>query len=243
MIMHRLGLIIPSSNSTMEPEFYAMLPSGFTVHTARLRLREVTVEDLAQMEKKIEEEALKLKDAGVEVIGYGCTSGSLFRGRDHDKEIEARIEKCSEVPAVATAGAVVKALSILTAQRVAVATPYIEEVNSLERAYLGETGLQVVDLKGLGIKSNYEIGKLKPGKAYQLVKGLGYKEADVIFISCTNFSTLSVIKKLEEETKKPVISSNTATLWAMIKRCGISLKVKGSGRLLEESLNEFHKTN
>jgi len=237
--MHRLGLIIPSSNTTMEPEFYAMLPSAFTVHTARLRLREVTVEDLTQMEKKIEEEALKLKDTGVEVIGYGCTSGSLFRGKDHDKEIETRIEKCSDIPAVATAGAVVKALSMLKAQKVAVATPYIEEVNSLERAYLGETGLQVVDLKGLGIKSNYQIGKLKPESAYKLVKELRYKEADAIFISCTNFSTLNVIKKLEEETKKPVISSNTATLWAMIKRCGISLKVKGGGRLLEESLNEF----
>jgi len=223
----------------MEPEFYAMLPSAFTVHTARLRLREVTVEDLTQMEKKIEEEALKLKDTGVEVIGYGCTSGSLFRGKDHDKEIETRIEKCSDIPAVATAGAVVKALSMLKAQKVAVATPYIEEVNSLERAYLGETGLQVVDLKGLGIKSNYQIGKLKPESAYKLVKELRYKEADAIFISCTNFSTLNVIKKLEEETKKPVISSNTATLWAMIKRCGISLKVKGGGRLLEESLNEF----
>jgi maleate isomerase len=225
----------------MEPEFYSMLPSDFTVHTGRLRLREVTVEDLTQMEKKIEEEALKLKDAGVEVIGYGCTSGSLFRGRDHDKEIEARIEKCSRIPAVATAGAVVKALSFLEARRVAVATPYIEEVNSLERAYLDQSGLQVVDLKGLGIKSNYEIGKLKPEMAYKLVKELRYKETDAIFISCTNFSTLNVIKKLEAETKKPVVSSNTATLWAMIKRCGISLKVEGAGRLLEESLNEFCK--
>jgi len=218
----------------MEPEFYAMLPSGFTVHTSRLTLREVTVEDLTQMEKNIEEEASKLKDAGVEVIGYGCTSGSLLRGKGHDKEIEARIERGSEVPAVATAGAVTKALTVLGARKVAVATPYIEEVNSLERAYLGLSGFQVVDLKGLGIKSNYEIGKLEPDKAYSLVKELAYEEADAIFISCTNFSTLSVVKKLEEETRKPVISSNTATLWAMIKRCGISLNVKGMGRLLEE---------
>ena len=229
----RLGLIIPSSNTTMESEFYAMLPPEVTLHIARLRLREVTVEELTRMEEKIEEEALKLKDAGVEVIGYGCTSGSLFRGKNHDRKIEVRIEKCSQLPAVATARAVIEALNFLGADKIAVATPYIEQINSLEESFLSLNGFEVVNLKGLGIRSNHQIGKLKADKAYELVKGLQYKKADAIFISCTNFLTLPVIKRLEEETKKPVISSNTATLWAMIKRCGISLKVKEAGTLLE----------
>jgi len=229
----RLGLIVPSSNTTMGSEFYEMLPKSFSVHTGRLGLREVTVKELAGMEEKIEEEAQKLADAHVDVIGYGCTSGSLFRGLGHDKMIEERIEKASGTPAVATAGAVIRALKALNIKKVAVATPYTDEINSLEDKFLSANGFQVVDLKGLRITDNIKIGKLGGQVAYNLVMDLRYDEAGGIFISCTNFSTIESIKKLERVLGKPVISSNTATLWAMLKRCGVSAKIQGFGRLLE----------
>lgn len=230
----RLGLIVPSSNTTMEPEFYEMLPKGFSVHTGRVRLREVTLKGLAEMEEKIEEEAQKLASARVDVIGYGCTSGSLFRGLGHDKIIEERIEKASGTPAVATAGAVVKALKALDVRKVAVATPYTDEINSLEDKFLSANGFQVVDLKGLQITDNVKIGKLGGQVAYNMVMELRHGEADGIFISCTNFPTIESIEKLERVLGKPVISSNTATLWAMLKRCGVSAKIQGFGRLLEK---------
>ncbi|MFQ5758657.1 MAG: aspartate/glutamate racemase family protein [Candidatus Bathyarchaeia archaeon] len=230
--MPRLGLIIPSSNTTMEREFNKLLPEGFSVHTARLRLREVTVKELAEMEKEVEDEALKLADAGVNVIGYGCTSGSLFKGLGHDKVIEARIERASGIPAVATAGTVVSALKALNVKRVAVATPYIKEINDLEEDFLSSNGFQVVELKGLGIKDNIEIGRLDSQAAYELVMELRYAEADGVFISCTNFPTLDKIRKLEDTLRKPVISSNTATFWAMLRKCGISIKIKDFGKLL-----------
>ena len=231
--MTRLGLMVPSSNTTMESEFHKMLPKGFSVHTGRLGLRKVTVKELAEMEEKIEEEARKLADAHVDVIGYGCTSGSLFRGLGHDKMIEERIEKASGTPAVATAGAVIRALKVLNIKKVAVATPYTDEINSLEDKFLSANGFQVVDLKGLRITDNIKIGKLGAQVAYDLVMELRCDEADGIFISCTNFPTIEGIKKLERVLGKPVISSNTATLWAMLKRCGVSAKIRGFGRLLE----------
>jgi len=229
----RLGLIVPSSNTTMESEFHEMLPKSFTVHAGRLGLREVTVKELAEMGEKIEEEAQKLADARVNVIGYGCTIGSLFRGLGHDKMIEERIEGASGIPAVTTAGAVVKALNALNIRKVAVATPYIDEVNSLEDRFLSANGFQVVDLKGLQIKDNIKIGKLGGHVAYNLVMELRHGEADGMFISCTNFPTIESIEKLEKALEKPVISSNTATLWAMLMRCGVSAKIQGFGRLLE----------
>ena len=231
--MPRLGLIIPSSNTTMEREFSKLSPEGFSVHTARLRLREVTVKALAKMEEGVEEEALKLADAGVNVIGYGCTSGSLFRGLGHDKTIEAMIEGASGIPAVATAGAVISALKALNIGKVTVATPYIDEINGLEKEFLSSNGFHVVELKGLGIKDNIEIGRLNSQVAYELVMELRYAEADGVFISCTNFPTLNKIKELEDITRKPVVSSNTATFWAMLRRCGISIKIKDFGVLLE----------
>jgi len=231
--MPRLGLIVPSSNTTMEQEFGRLSPEGFSVHTARLRLTKVTVKELADMEKGVEGAALKLADAGVDIIGYGCTSGSLYRGLGHDKTIKARIERASGTPAVATAGAVVDALKSLNIQKVAVATPYIDEINDLEKAFLSSNGFQVTDLKGLGIEENIEIGRLDSRDAYTLVMRVEYANADGVFISCTNFPTLGKIKELEDAVQKPVISSNTATFWAMLRRCGISIKIKDFGQLLE----------
>ncbi len=225
--------MVPSSNTTMESEFYKMLPEGFSTHTSRLRLSNATVKELRQMEEKIEEEALKLADAQVDVIGYGCTSGSFFRGVGHDKIIEERIEKVSETPAVATAGAVIKALKALSVIKVAVATPYIDEINILEKRFLSANDFEVVDLKGLQITENVKIGRLSNHAAYDLAMELKCDKADGLFISCTNFPTIERIDELEDVLRKPVISSNTATLWAMLKRCGVSPKIEGFGRLLE----------
>jgi maleate isomerase len=229
----RLGLIVPSSNTTMEPEFYRMLPRGFSVHAARLKLGEVTVEGLARMEVEIEAEAEKLADASVDIIGFGCTSGSLFRGRGHEELIEERIRRATGLPAVATAGAVLRALRTLGVRRVAVATPYIEEINILEGKFLTDSGFEVVDMRGLGLRDNLEIGRLTGNVVERLVKGLRLDGADGIFISCTNLPTIEVIGRLERELRRPVISSNTATLWAMLKECHPRVEIRGYGSLLE----------
>ncbi|MEM2893251.1 MAG: aspartate/glutamate racemase family protein [Candidatus Bathyarchaeia archaeon] len=229
----RLGLIVPSSNTTMEPEFYRMLPQGSSVHTARLKLGEVTVEGLARMEERVEEEAEKLADASVDIIGYGCTSGSLLRGKGHEELIEERIRRASGVPAVATAGAVVRALRALRVRRVAVATPYIDEINLLEESFLSQHGFKVVDMVGLGLKDNLMIGRLGRGDVERLVERLRLEEADGIFISCTNLPTAELIGELEGKHKRPVISSNTATLWAMLRVYGHKVEIKGYGTLLE----------
>jgi len=230
----RLGLIIPSSNTTMEPEFYRILPESFTVHSCRLRLGEVTLKDLMKMEQGIDEEASKLADADVSAIGFGCTSGSLFRGLGHDKQIEAKIERATGKPTVSTAGAVVSALKAVGVKSLAVATPYIEEINRLEKEFLSANGFRVVDLKGLGIKNNLQIGKLTSQSAYELVRKLKFEKADGILVSCTNFATVDSIEKMERDTQKIVVSSNSATLWAMLKKCGVHMRIEGFGKLLEQ---------
>ena len=84
----RLGLIVPSSNTTMEAEFWKMASGWATVHAVRMRLQKITANELENMEKRMLETAVRLADAEVDVIGYGCTSGSLFKGKDRNREIE-----------------------------------------------------------------------------------------------------------------------------------------------------------
>jgi maleate isomerase len=229
----KFGLIIPSSNTIMEAEFWRMASGCATVHTARMRLRKITVDDLEEMEEMTIEASMLLADAEVDVIGYGCTSGSFFKGKGHDREIEEKITEITGIPAVATAKAVIEALGELHINRVCVATPYKEEINRLEKKYLEQNEIDVLKIKGLNIVHNTEVGSKEPSAAYELAKEVHKLETQGIFISCTNFRTIEVIERLEKELKVPVISSNTATLWAMMKKAGNERKIKGYGRLLQ----------
>lgn len=228
----RIGLILPSSNTTMEPEIYRMLPEDCNLHTARMRLREVRIKALSAMEKEAAEAARELSDAEVSVAAYGCTSGSLFKGVGHDRRIEIKLAKIVKAPCVATSRAVVDALHALQVRRIAVATPYRREVNDLEKKFLEGNNFEVVDMKGLGLVSNIEIGEQKPEVAYNLVKQLRCADADGIFISCTNFRTIEIVEKLERETGKAVVSSNTATLWRIIRKLELKT-IEGFGRVFD----------
>jgi len=179
------------------------------------------------MEKKIVDEALKLADAKVNVIAFGCTSGSLTRGLGHDKEIVSRIEKATNTPAVATARAVVNALKALNLSKISVATPYTDEINILERKFLEQNRFTIVNIEGLGITDNSEIGRQKPETVSQMAELVDTLESEGIFLSCTNLPTLEVIASLENKLGKPVVSSNTATMWFTLKRIGYKLAVEG----------------
>ena len=216
----RLGIIIPSSNTTMEKEFNSLGTGKFTVHSTRVGLSRVTVAQLEKMESGAEEAATLLADANVDIIAYGCTSGSLYRGLGHDVKLANSITKKTRLPAVATAGCVVDGLKLLRAHRVSVATPYVDEINDLEKKFLSNNGFEVLQIKGLGIEDNLSIGRLQGKRLIELAKEADCESAQVVFISCTNLASLDIIPELERTLGKPVISSNSATLWSMLRKIG-----------------------
>lgn len=231
----RLGLIIPSSNTTMEVEGRRILSDDYSLHIARLKLSEVAPGPLEEMEAGLEDEADKLADSGVEIIGYGCTTGSLLRGLGHDLEIEGKIERKTGIPAVATSGAVVRALRFLELKKVVVATPYIDELNRLEKEFLEANGVQVLKMEGMGIRENLEIGRAGREKLFHLIENLPWKSSDGLFVSCTNLPTIDTIADLEEQLQKPVVSSNTATFWNMLSKSGSRSSISRYGMLLESA--------
>jgi len=219
----------------MEQEFRAMLPPDMSVHTARIRLQKVVVAELLKMKKDIKDEAVKLADADVDVIGFGCTTGSLVAGHGYDDKIVEIIEKTTGKLAVATAGAVVQALKALGLSSVSVVTPYTDVLNRLERQFLEQNGFQVDRIAGLNLVDNLKIAEVKPRTLLKLVREVDSSRADGIFISCTNLHTIAMIARLEESLKKPVVSSNTATLWAMLGKVGKSLQTNKYGKLFLSS--------
>jgi maleate isomerase len=229
----RIGLIVPSSNTTMESEFWRLVPEGVSVHTARMSLVEVTPDALRKMAEDSLRAAEELATAEVDIIVYGCTTGSLLEGIEWENKLRESIEKRTGIKTVTTAQAVVEALRELKAKKVVIATPYIEELNQREKAFLESNGFEVLRIKGLGIIKNTEIGRQPPWVAYRLAKEVFLKDADAIFISCTNFRTIEIIEPLEQDLGKPVVSSNTASLWFALRALNLGISIQGYGRLLK----------
>lgn len=209
----RIGLIVPSSNTTMEPDLYRSLPPGVSVHTSRMFLKDTTPSALEEMTEEVERCAKRLRTADVDVVAYGCTTGSLLKGVGYDQEIEARIEEITGAPAVSTAGSVRRALEALEAESLVITTPYIEELNEDEREFLEELGYEVTDIEGLHLQANLDIGALQPETAYQRASEIYDDGADVMFISCTNYRSMELAGEIERDLGCPVITSNLATTW------------------------------
>ena len=229
----RIGLIVPSSNTVMEDEFRRVLPPDISLHVARVRLKRVNLSELSRLREAAVGAAAALADAEVDVILFGCTSGSLVKGKGYDVEISREIEESTGIQAVTTATAVVEALRVLEVERLCVATPYTDEVNAREKRFLEEHGFKVLRIIGLGIESNVEIGRVPPQITRELALRAFSNGADGLFISCTNLKAIGMISALERTLGKPVICSNQASMWAVLRRLRWKGALKGYGSLLE----------
>lgn len=126
------------------------------------------------------------------------------------------------MPSLTTSTAVVLALEALGARRVALVTPYIAAVSAGARAYLAEAGVEVVAQRDLDLLSNLEKGRLGPEASYRLSAGMNLDGVDAVFVSCTNWRTREALVALEADRGVPAISSNIATLWALLHLAGVS---------------------
>jgi maleate isomerase len=194
----------------------------------------VTVESLMEMARHANESARLLAMTKPDLIMFGCTSGSLILGVGWDQEIIKGIQESTGIQAQTTSTAVIAALEAVQARRVAIATPYIDEVNEREQRFLEGHGFSVVGLKGLGIVKSEDIARVSPSAVYDFARSSDRTDADALFISCTNFRTREVIDRLEEELGKPVVTSNQASLWMSLKAIGKAQALSSGGRLLRD---------
>ncbi|MBO8142286.1 MAG: aspartate/glutamate racemase family protein [Firmicutes bacterium] len=219
--MHfRLGLIVPSSNTTMEPDFYRHLAEGGAVFTARMYLKDVTVEAEEEMLDVHFPRALRdIATVNPDVVVFGCTSAGALRGNAEDARIVARIQQEAGCPGISVIASVREALR-RHGRRVFLLTPYIEEVTQRVAASLAEDGFEVVAAFGMGIRTNADIGRVTPQAVLEFARehaSRAAREADCLFVSCTNLRAMEVREDLERELGLPVETSNHAALTAALQ--------------------------
>jgi maleate isomerase len=216
----KVGVIDLSTCTALVAEFGLAVPPEVLVLYSRLRLPrgEVTVEALDEMLSggRLEEAALELADAGVAAITVACTSATLLHGAGFDEQVSERVKRASGVPATTTATAVRLALRAVGARRASVGTPYDDQINERERAFLESEGISVQRIVGLSKRYDREIGELTLDDIRRLAHVAWEPGSDVLFLSCTNLPALTLIGQLESDLGRPVVTSNSATIWDLL---------------------------
>jgi maleate isomerase len=229
---HKLGLIVPSWNTVMEYESQRMAANGTSVHVMRISHTADTEENVIWMGTQVPSAAKLLAHAKVDVICYGCTGGGFIKGPGYDQQLCDEIKASTGIPGTTTIVGVMDALRVLKAKKLCVASPYEPWLNEKLRAFLDQSGFEVLAIKGLGTQAHSTI---TPEEVEALVMSVDRPAADAIFVSCTNFGTLDIIESLEKKLGKPVVTSNSASMWKMMRLVGDGRVVPGAGRLFREA--------
>jgi maleate isomerase len=210
----RVGLIVPSSNTVMEPDCHRYLGKICIISTCRIFLQSVTREAETRMLREDLPRSLRLiKTTAPHVTVFGCTSAGSLGGTSHDAQIARIIEQETGSRALTVVGSVLSRLRRFQACKVAVLTPYQEDLTGSVARCITENGFAVTKTAGMGILENREIGKVAPGEIISFVEAnMAGTEADCVFLSCTNWRAIDVVGVLEERLGRRVISSNQAVV-------------------------------
>ncbi|WP_127562064.1 aspartate/glutamate racemase family protein [Nioella ostreopsis] len=238
----RFGILVPFTNTNLEPDMALLTPKGVSMHFARLGgYDQDEIPDADQMHglgaADLDEPLRLLQGVRPDVILYGCTSATLTHGPAFDRELAERIKAESGAETVTAAGALVHALRTLGVTRIGFASPYVSKINDMAVEFLAKTGFETVARSEVGEElDNYGQGEMDPRAVYELSLAANHQEAEVIVLSCTDMRSVETIARLEAELDKPVISSNQAMVFQAMQLAGIKEPLAGYGQLLEGRL-------
>lgn len=229
----RIGLILLATDHTTERDFARACPHDRVGIYCNRILNEnpTTPENLRKMQPRLTEgAALILPDEDVDVIYYGCTSASAVLGND---TVVSTIQAAkSGTPVITPTSAADTALQTLGAKRISILTPYIEETSAAIAEYFAGRGYDVANLECFGIADDREMARISLDTIVEAGCKAQSADADALFISCTALPSAQVVKRIEAETGKPVVTSNQAGVWLALRTIGFNDGYDDYGRLL-----------
>ena len=242
---YRIGQIVPSSNITMETEIPALfrareknLPERFTFHSARMRMKKVTKEELAAMDAASDNCALELSDARVDVMGYACLVAIMAMGNGYHCVSQERLHKKTienefPTPVVTSAGALIEGLKVLGAKNIALVMPYMKPLAQMVVNYIEHEGFVVKDWIALEIPDNLEVAAQDPQNLLKIYKRLNLTGVDTIVLSaCVQMPSLGAVAAVEKEAGIPVTTAAICTTYKMLKELQLDTCIPEAGALL-----------
>ncbi|MER9425506.1 arylmalonate decarboxylase [Mesorhizobium sp. M0317] len=230
----KLGFVLLAMEQTVEGDMGRMAPEGVGVHFQRAPMaNRVDVSTLAAMAVDIgDAAALIVPEENLDVVCYACTSGSVVIGED--KVFSELVRGARGAKPTSIISAVIRALKAVDARKIAVATPYVDDINEIERTYMQQRGFEVVNIEGLGIENDADMVRVTPDYLFDFARSVDRPGTDAIFISCGALRSVDIIPALEAEVGKPVIVSNQAMMWDCLRLAGVCDKNDKYGRLFRD---------
>jgi maleate isomerase len=234
----RLGMIVPSSNTCLEPTTYRIIGDrrDVSVHFARIGVTRIALD--RQSDNQFSAGAMTaaaalLADAKVDVIAWNGTSGSWL-GLEHDRRIVDVLAATAGVPATTSTVALLAALREVGTAELGLATPYTPDVNeAIVRVYANE-GVRVRGASALGISVNEEFANVAPATVARQVREVA-NGVGAVAVLCTNLHGAELAEPFEAEHGVPLIDSVAVTLWHALRLTGRQPRLSGYGRLLAGS--------
>lgn len=242
----RLGLVVPSSNVTVETEMPSLLAryehASFSFHSTRMRMHTVSPEELRAMNAQRERCVDEVGDAGIDAVLYACLVALMAQGHrdgvgEHERTESAVVDQLAlrglHPQVTSSAGALVHALRALGAARVALVMPYLRPVAELVVGYLEEQGVTVTDWRALEVGDNATVGCIPGARVLDAARDLDLRGADALVISaCVQMPSLGLVEAAEQEFGLPVLSAATAGAFTLLDRLGLPIDIPDAGRLL-----------
>lgn len=242
MSTHRIGLVVPSSNVTVETEMPALLSrhstSTFSFHSTRMRMHTVSPEQLAAMNAQRERCVMEIADASPDAILYACLVALMVGGAGEHQRVEGAVAEqlaTGGSPALirSSAGALVEALRALDAKRIAIVTPYLKPLAEKVVDYLEAEGFTVTDWRALEVADNAEVGCIPGQRVMEAARSLDLTGADALVISaCVQMPSLALVDDAEQEFGIPVLSAATAGAYSLLRGLRLPVSLPGAGSLL-----------
>lgn len=232
----RIGMIVPSSNTCLEPQTYRILEGrdDVTVHSTRIPVTRIALDDSSdgQFSRSVMRDAAQLlATADVDVIAWNGTSGSWL-GVEHDRKVAAEITAATGVPATTSTLAYLEAFSASDVARIALLTPYTNDVNAAISSCYADNGIKIIADQGLGLTDNESFARVTEEELRRGSLELAGSRPDALIYLCTNLYGAALVHEIEAETGMPVLDSVAVTLWHCLKLAGSPLLSPHWGRLL-----------
>ncbi|RKP57843.1 aspartate/glutamate racemase family protein [Pararobbsia silviterrae] len=231
----RVGMVVPSLNTIAEDDFRLFCPDEVAYHVHRIRLRKesgrVTMESLQRAWLEAAEEAEYLKDLSPHAVVFNCTGASVANGAHGDAALAQRLTERLDLPSTNTMVAIKDALVALNAAHILHVCPFADVFSRIERESLEASGFSIARTVSLGFTDAKEAARMTPARIAEIVREQIDTTIGAVLLSCANVRAFEAVHELEASLGKPVVTSNQATLWSVLKLAGWRGRIEGAGRL------------
>ena len=236
------GVVAPSTNTSVQPEYDDMRPRGVTNHFARIDIPNDPIhsdDDFNTLMQNIRGSLEKAVDRVVtcepDAIIMGMSSETFWDGLEGSKRLQERVEKISGRSVVMGSDACQAALRTYGAiKRLGIITPYFPVGDEQVRRFFTDCGFEVVNLLGLRCTSPVNIARVTPAQLRDAFNAVDDPSIDALVQVGTNLACAKVAAYGEFWLNKPVLAINTATYWWALRSNGITDTIDGFGSLLRD---------